>query len=146
MKPETDASRIFASDAGKAKDLRSIGFGTVLTHQQDGIARGTGAVVTLGDSRENFEMIKEKAAAFYSFDRGSSSQSYPNSLMGMIALLRQTYLDAQWYKTNQQQKGQTLACRRGTITRRCHRYLMQPINGMYFVPLKLLTNMGLNIS
>ncbi|HNP23696.1 MAG TPA: amidohydrolase family protein [Panacibacter sp.] len=109
LKPETDASRIFASDAGKAKDLRSIGFGTVLTHQQDGIARGTGAVVTLGDSRENFEMIKEKAAAFYSFDRGSSSQSYPNSLMGMIALLRQTYLDAQWYKNKPATEGTNLS-------------------------------------
>lgn len=109
LKPETDASRIFAADAAKAKDLRGIGFGTVLTHQHDGIARGTGAVVTLGDTRENFEMIKEKAAAFYSFSKGSSSQSYPNSLMGTIALLRQTYLDAQWYRNKPATEGTNLS-------------------------------------
>ena len=33
----------------------------------------------------------------YSFNRGNSRQSYPTSLMGFIALLRQTYMDADWY-------------------------------------------------
>jgi imidazolonepropionase-like amidohydrolase len=98
LKPETDASKLFIANNDKAKSLRSIGFGTVLTHQQDGIARGTGTLVTLGEEKENFEMVKDKAAAFYSFNRGTSTQDYPNSAMGMIALLRQTYLDAQWYK------------------------------------------------
>lgn len=109
LKPETDASKLFNADAGKAKDLRSIGFGTVLTHQQDGIARGTGALVTLADTRENFSMIKDKAAAFYSFDKGISTQDYPNSLMGSIALLRQTYLDGQWYKTKPATEGTNLS-------------------------------------
>ena len=44
-------------------------------------------------------MLKDKAAAFYSFNKGSSTQDYPTSLMGSIALIRQTYLDAQWYKS-----------------------------------------------
>ena len=42
-------------------------------------------------------MISEKAAAHYSFNRGTSRQNYPSSSMGFIALLMQTYLDAQWY-------------------------------------------------
>src|SRR5690606_32725495 len=33
-----------------------------------------------------------------SFRKGKSTQNYPSSLMGSIALLRQTYLDGQWYK------------------------------------------------
>ena len=33
-----------------------------------------------------------------SFDKGSSRQSYPTSLAGSIALLRQFYLDADWYE------------------------------------------------
>ncbi|HLK29795.1 MAG TPA: amidohydrolase family protein [Puia sp.] len=98
LKPEVDASKLFSVNNDKAKDLRGIGFGTVLSHQQDGIARGTGALVTLGNDKENLLMVKDKAAAFYSFNKGSSTQDYPNSLMGEIALLRQTYLDAQWYK------------------------------------------------
>jgi len=98
IRPETDASKIFSASETKAKDLRSAGFGAVLSHLQDGIARGTGTFVTLSDDKENLSMVKDKAAAFYSFSKGSSTQDYPTSLMGSIALIRQTYLDAQWYK------------------------------------------------
>ena len=109
LKPETDAATLFTISGDGAKGLRSIGFGTVLTHQQDGIARGTGTLVTLGSDRENLVMLKEKAAAFYSFSKGTSTQDYPNSLMGEIALLRQTYLDAAWYKKRPAAEGTNLS-------------------------------------
>jgi imidazolonepropionase-like amidohydrolase len=99
IKSEADGSKLFTGDDAKAKTFRDIGFGTVLTHQKDGIARGTGAVVSLTTQPDNLVMLKDKAAAFYSFNKGTSTQSYPGSMMGMIALLRQSYLDAQWYKT-----------------------------------------------
>ena len=105
IKSETDAYKIFSADDAKAKTLRDIGFGAVLTHQKDGIARGTGAFVTLASKPDNFVLVKEKAAAHYSFSRGTSGQSYPSSMMGTIALLRQTYLDAQWYKSNPAAEG-----------------------------------------
>src|SRR5699024_2243440 len=38
-----------------------------------------------------------EAAAQYSFDKGTSKNSYPSSIMGSVALLRQTYYDADWY-------------------------------------------------
>lgn len=98
IRSEIDASTLFTTDESKAKTLREAGFGVVLTHQKDGIARGTGSVVTLANKAENFSIIKEKAAAHYSFNKGISTQSYPSSIMGSIALLRQTFLDAQWYK------------------------------------------------
>lgn len=109
LKPEVNGAKLFTVNNDKAKDLRSIGFGTVLTHQQDGIARGTGALVTLGEQKENLEMVKDKAAAFYSFHKGTSTQDYPTSMMGMIALLRQTYLDAQWYKNRPAAEGTNLS-------------------------------------
>lgn len=109
LRPETDASKLFVADNGKAGDLRSAGFGVVLTHQQDGIARGTGTLVTLNDERENLVMQRDKAAAFYSFTTGTSTQDYPNSLMGAIALLRQTYSDAQWYKSRPSTEGTNLS-------------------------------------
>jgi imidazolonepropionase-like amidohydrolase len=108
IKSETDASKLFTGDDAKAKTLRDIGFGAVLTHQKDGIARGTGAVVSLAMQADNLVMLKDKAAAFYSFNKGTSTQSYPGSMMGMIALLRQSYLDAQWYKTNPTKDGTNL--------------------------------------
>lgn len=109
LKPETDAAKIFVADNVKAEELRSAGFGMVLTHNQDGIARGTGTLVTLSNERENFAMQKDKAAAFYSFSKGTSAQDYPTSLMGAIALLRQTYSDAQWYKSRPSTEGTNLS-------------------------------------
>ncbi|HZG25659.1 MAG TPA: amidohydrolase family protein, partial [Chitinophagaceae bacterium] len=105
VKPEADGFRIFAADNSKAKPYREAGFGTVLTHRKDGIARGTGVFVTLADENENLLILKEKASANYSFNKGTSTQSYPSSLMGSIALLRQTYLDALWYKTKPAREG-----------------------------------------
>jgi imidazolonepropionase-like amidohydrolase len=105
IRSETDAARLFTTDDAKAAPLREIGFGTVLTHQKDGIARGTGALVTLANEKENLAMLKEKASANYSLSKGTSTQSYPTSMMGTIALLRQTYLDAQWYKSNPSAEG-----------------------------------------
>jgi len=109
IKPETDASKVFAVDDTKAKSLRDIGFGTVLTHVKDGIARGTGTVVTLANDNENVVLVKEKASAHYSLSKGTSTQSYPSSLMGTMALLRQTYLDAQWYKGKPAKEGTNLS-------------------------------------
>ncbi|HEY8920341.1 MAG TPA: amidohydrolase, partial [Chitinophaga sp.] len=109
IKSEINAAAIFKTDETKAKSLRQAGFGAVLTHQQDGIARGTGALVTLAADRENKVMVREKASAQYSFDKGSSTQNYPGSLMGSIALLRQTYLDALWYKGHPSKEGINLS-------------------------------------
>jgi imidazolonepropionase-like amidohydrolase len=97
LKPEFNASSAFAVDTKKAEELRKNGFGSVLTLQQDGIARGTSAFVLLSDVKENKLLLKEKVTACYSFKKGNSTQDYPSSLMGSIALLRQTYFDAQWY-------------------------------------------------
>jgi imidazolonepropionase-like amidohydrolase len=101
LRSDIDAANVFAVDETKAKALRDNGFGTVLTHHKDGIARGTGAIVTLANKKENMVMLKDKASAHYSFSKGSSGQVYPSSMMGSIALLRQTYLDARWYKANE---------------------------------------------
>ena len=109
IKPEINASDVFDTDEAAAKNYRANGFGAVFTHVKDGIARGTGAVVTLATENNNQAFLKTKAAAVYSFEKGSSTQSYPSSLMGSIALLRQTYLDAKWYQTKPAGEGTNLS-------------------------------------
>ncbi len=104
IKPETNAVSIFSKDQRKAEELRKLGFGVVNTLPFDGISRGTSTVVLLGDKIDNKNIIKEKASATYSFSKGSSTQDYPSSLMGSIALLRQTYLDANWYASSKQEE------------------------------------------
>jgi imidazolonepropionase-like amidohydrolase len=105
IKSDAEAYKVFAVDDAKAKPLRDAGFGAVLSHVRDGIARGTGAVVSLANEKENLVIIKERATAHYSFSKGTSTQSYPSSIMGIIALLRQSYLDAQWYKSKPATEG-----------------------------------------
>ena len=97
IKSEYEAAAHFSADKKQAKSLRELGFGAVLTHRHDGLARGTGALVLLADRTENEDILKSAAAAHFSFKKGSSTQTYPRSPMGFVALLRQTNLDAQWY-------------------------------------------------
>ena len=98
LKPEFEAYEHFKVDKKAADVFRKQGFGLVLTHQKDGISRGTSTLVTLGKGRAHELIIKEKSAHHLSFNKGTSTQSNPSSLMGSIALLRQTYLDGEWYK------------------------------------------------
>lgn len=100
IKPEVEAGKLFKVDHKKAEELRKLGFGTVLTHQQDGIMRGTSALVTLGNDQAQAVMLKDNVANHLAFNKGTSTQDYPGSLMGMIALIRQTYYDVDWMFNN----------------------------------------------
>jgi imidazolonepropionase-like amidohydrolase len=102
IKPETAGYQAFEYDAKKADELRKAGFGTVLTHMQDGVARGTGLLVGLNDDdANNTRVLQAEAAQFFGFTRSQAfGQSYPTSVMGMTALLRQLHHDAIWYQTN----------------------------------------------
>jgi imidazolonepropionase-like amidohydrolase len=92
-----DAYKYFAVDSKKAEELRKLGFGTVNSVDKDGIARGSSVLALLNEGKENNSIVKDRATENYSFEKGSSMQDYPGSLMGAIALLRQTYYDAKWY-------------------------------------------------
>ncbi len=97
--PENDAVSKFSYDEKKAKELRDIGFGVVNSHIQDGIVRGTGVLVALnGQGNDADRILEDRSAEYLSFERSvEKMQSYPSSLMGSMALLRQMYYDADWY-------------------------------------------------
>ncbi|RKR81716.1 imidazolonepropionase-like amidohydrolase [Mucilaginibacter gracilis] len=103
IKPEMNVKAVFHADATQSVDLKKNGFGTVQSIIRDGIARGTSAAVTLGDERDNLVMLNDQSAANYSFSKGTAATNYPSSLMGCVALLRQTYYDAQWYKNQKEE-------------------------------------------
>ena len=100
IKSDYETYKFFVINKEKSEELKKIGFGAVLSCPKDGIVRGSGALVNLGIKNENETVILDKAAGFYSFSKGSSTQDYPSSLTGGIALLRQTYYDAIWYAQN----------------------------------------------
>lgn len=101
LRSETEAAALFGTKEKDAKALRDVGFGTVSTHHQDGISRGSAVVVHLGTGKENDVVLRRRAAHHLSFSKGSSKQNYPSSRMGAIALLRQAYHDGEWYGKQQ---------------------------------------------
>jgi imidazolonepropionase-like amidohydrolase len=103
------ATEDFKYDEKTAEAYRKAGFGAVLAFRNDGIARGTSVFVNLAEGEEHELILKQQASAHFSFDKGSSKQDYPSSLMGAIALLRQTYLDAQWYASQTKKPHHDLA-------------------------------------
>ena len=100
VRAEQNAMDVFKFDKAKAEKLRKEGFGLVNTHVNDGIIRGTSNLIALSESNDmSNALIQEKTAQVFSFDRSNqTNQAYPTSIMGKMALLRQVYNDAVWYK------------------------------------------------
>jgi imidazolonepropionase-like amidohydrolase len=103
--PEYNASFEIQHNEEDAEGYRNAGVTAVCAHKADGIARGNGALVSLGNEI-HADIISAEAASYFSFNKGSSHQQYPSSIMGSIALLRQTYCDANWY-ANLKETGET---------------------------------------
>lgn len=99
VRPEVNTYETFKYDQPKAEELLKAGFGVVGTHIPDGIAQGTGILVALNNTEANKQIIANKITNHLAFSRSAlTNQAYPSSLMGMMALLRQMYLDLDWYK------------------------------------------------
>jgi imidazolonepropionase-like amidohydrolase len=99
IKSEVNAFENFNYDQTKAEEYLKAGFGVVGTHVQDGVARGTGTLIALNNSDKSLRLLSNKISNHFGFTRSvTTNQSYPSSLMGMMALLRQMYLDMNWYK------------------------------------------------
>lgn len=107
--PEVQAAQHFEIDKKGAELLQKMGFGVAVTHINDGIARGSGAIVALGDLDHSEAVLKSNGGAFFSFHKGVSKQSYPSSQMGAIALLRQLFHDAQYYADNKDSNPENLS-------------------------------------
>lgn len=98
IKTELNAFESFNNNPIAGEELSKMGFGFVLSNTGDGIARGTAALITLGDIPETQRIVVPQAAQYFSFEKGASKQTYPSSQMGVIALIRQFFYDAKWYQ------------------------------------------------
>ncbi len=99
VRSELNGYEAFKYDRSKAEELLKAGFGVVGTHIPDGIAQGTGALIALNNEDNSKQIISNKLTNHFAFSRSAlTNQAYPSSLMGMMALLRQMYLDLDWYK------------------------------------------------
>jgi imidazolonepropionase-like amidohydrolase len=97
-------------DAGTADSLRRLGFATACIAPRGGVFRGASAVVSLAkppdeQSAAKPPVYREKAYQSVAFELGGG---YPTSEMGAMALIRQTFIDADWQKVARE-AGQVIA-------------------------------------
>lgn len=99
IRSEVNAYETFKYDQTKAEEFLKAGFGVVGTHVPDGIARGSGTLIALNNFEKKNQLLSDKVTNHFAFTKSvTTNQSYPSSLMGMMALLRQMYFDLDWYK------------------------------------------------
>jgi imidazolonepropionase-like amidohydrolase len=73
---------------------RATGVTTIVTVPSSGIFNGQSVVLNLGDGAPESRVIRASEAMQISFNT-RPTWTYPDSLMGVIAYIRQTFLDAQ---------------------------------------------------
>ena len=76
--------------------MRRAGFTTAVMAPDYGLLRGAGIVANLGDGGLSHNVIDPSFGQFMSFDGRAGRREFPSSLMGAVALVRQTLSDAKW--------------------------------------------------
>ncbi|MDQ6621918.1 MAG: hypothetical protein M3Y86_00325, partial [Verrucomicrobiota bacterium] len=96
--PERNAAEVLKPDKKAAQKLRDLGFTSALVVPGRGIFRGTSALLNLRETDVNADVVAPMVAQHIALEveRRREGGGYPNSLMGCIALIRQTLLDASW--------------------------------------------------
>jgi imidazolonepropionase-like amidohydrolase len=98
--PEHRMVEGIAPDPKALQTLRELGFTVGNVVPARGIIRGTSVLLALSDSNPNEAVIRPDVfqhVAFESAERGEGPGSYPQSLMGIISAVRQSFFDAQHY-------------------------------------------------
>jgi imidazolonepropionase-like amidohydrolase len=93
------ASASYVRDTEALKAFRQSGVAVAVIAPQAGILRGQSAVIALGDGRIGELLVKDPWAQHIGYEPISRQRNdYPGTLMGVIATIRQTLLDAAWYQ------------------------------------------------
>ena len=108
VRPEFSQASALDLRADDIKTYRELGFTTALSAPTAGIFRGQSALLSLRDGTDPRQLVlasdvaQHLANEFTQLDfeaRSNATIVYPTSLMGSIALVRQTWLNARWYAT-----------------------------------------------
>lgn len=103
VRAEQDVASQLDWHVDEVRAARAMGFATVLAAPATGVFRGQGALVNLLDPDESqaprAAVLQPRITQHIAHEvqRGRDA-GYPSSLMGSIALVRQTLLDARWHR------------------------------------------------
>ncbi|MEM7383566.1 MAG: amidohydrolase family protein [Verrucomicrobiota bacterium] len=96
--PQNKITDHLAINEADLRKRRMSGFVAAHVGPDKGVFRGTTAVIHLGNDTGNGRTLAPEVFHHLSFNlAGYASRTYPRSLMGCIALIRQVLSDARWY-------------------------------------------------
>lgn len=99
--PERRVATTLSPDPKALAEMRELGFTAANIVPASGILRGQSAAITLGETSPNRAILRPDTAQHAALAPGNSGDAYPKALMGVIAAIRQTVLDANWYRADQ---------------------------------------------
>ncbi|MBI3853911.1 MAG: amidohydrolase family protein [Verrucomicrobia bacterium] len=98
LTPERRVAQSYSSDAKTLESMRELGFTTANVVPAKGILRGTSAFVALSDTEPNRAIMKPDVFQHIAFDTDDRKEGeYPESFMGVVAAVRQSFFDTQHY-------------------------------------------------
>ncbi len=97
VRPERSAAEAYRISEAEIARLRESGFAAAMAVADQGVFSGSSAVVNLGTGTPNENILKRDVFQHVRMKR-NRNRTYPAAMMGVVALMRQTILDAQWYR------------------------------------------------
>lgn len=97
ISPDTEAVKSYTPDARELESMRELGFTAASFTPGRGIIRGTSTLAALAEEDPNNVIIKPEVFQHVAFETRGEESGYPGSLMGAIAVVRQSFFDAQHY-------------------------------------------------
>ncbi|MBL8234340.1 MAG: amidohydrolase family protein, partial [Bryobacterales bacterium] len=103
----SNTSYVLAADLLQPSDrriesARAAGFTGAVVFPSREIFSGQGAVINLAGNKAGAMVVESPVGQFLTLRSGSFGSGFPSSLMGVIAYIRQIYLDADHYKAAKQ--------------------------------------------
>lgn len=103
----SNTSYVLAADQLSLNDrrietARNSGFTGSISFPNRNIFSGQGAVINLAGHRPGDMVVQSPAGMFMTLRSGGFGAGFPNSIMGVIAYIRQIFLDAEQYKAAKQ--------------------------------------------
>jgi imidazolonepropionase-like amidohydrolase len=114
LRPELEAAKVLRPDAPELSRLAATGVTSVLATPTAGLFKGQSALVnvaasvdepqvgSVADARKGLQIVRAPVALHVALAGGGRGAGYPVSLLGTIAFVRQSFLDAQHQQLEEQ--------------------------------------------
>ena len=119
LRPELEAAKVLRPDAPELSRLAATGVTSVLATPNSGLFKGQSALVnvaaavdepqvgSVADPRKGLQIVRSPVALHVALGGGGRGAGYPVSLLGTIAFVRQSFLDAQHQQLEEQHYART---------------------------------------